>query len=297
MVGSICYRPMILAGCDSEASLRRTFDLWRGTALIDEADFNNSSLYAYIVKILNIGFSRDTGWYRCCDENDPKKILSFSVYCPKLLVTRNRFKDLAIESRCLTFISIEGSGEVPLFRAERFKEWAQTLRNKLLLWRFRNYSRIKGEVGQLEKAGLFKKEFENGVEKRIAQITLPFLILFKDEKIADGLKKMAIQKTEELKNIDEDRWIEDGLRNILRKIFEEAEKDGDEFKNRPMTGVEKIAEDDSVKVVNEVNVVKEAGKVVLIEVPLVELVRELYGGKLETDDKKLFEEGLKGPQG
>jgi hypothetical protein len=283
-VGSVCYRPMILAGCDSEASLRRTFDLWRGTALIDEADFSNTSLYASMVKILNIGSSRETGWYRCCDENDPKKILSFYVFGPKLLATRSRFKDTALESRCLTFISMEGSGEAPMFRAEKFKEWAQSLRNRLLLWRFRNRERIRGEAAQLEKNGLFKEVFENGVEKRIAQIMLPFIILFKEKGIVDLLKNMAVQKTEELKSLDEEEWLDEELRKMLKKIFDDAGKVSVDEKTRPLTDVG----DSSVKEVERVKVVKEPPGFAPIEKPLIDFVKELYGENLEPEEKREY---------
>ncbi len=59
--GVVAYRGMILAGYDTTAAIRNMFDFWRGTAIIDEADWVNSDLYSSIVKILNIGFSNLTG--------------------------------------------------------------------------------------------------------------------------------------------------------------------------------------------------------------------------------------------
>ena len=217
-IGALCYRPMVLAGCDSEASLRRTFDLWRGTALIDEADFNNTSLYAAIVKILNIGFSRDTGWFRCCNEKDPKIIDSFYVFGPKLLATRGEFKDVALESRCLTFISRKGSGEAPLFRIDKFKADALNLRNKLLLWRFRNHRRILKTVSTLEEKGLFKSMFNSTVEPRIAQIILPLCLLFEDERLRIGLKELVERKTKEVKSLDPDSWMEEEIPRIIKEL-------------------------------------------------------------------------------
>jgi hypothetical protein len=219
-VGSICYRPVILAGCDSEASLRRTFDLWRGTALIDEADFNNSNLYSSIVKILNIGKSKDAGWYRCCNEKDPKIIDSFYVYCPKLLATRGEFKDVALESRCLTFTARKGSGEAPLFRAERFKAEALKLRNKLLLWRFRNHERISKTMQGLEERGLFKSMFNSATEPRIAQIVLPLCFIFEDEDLKRSLKVLVEEKTEQMKTLDQDVWLEEEVPKKLKEIVD-----------------------------------------------------------------------------
>ncbi|MGB9693642.1 MAG: hypothetical protein ACPLYF_02245, partial [Fervidobacterium sp.] len=142
-VGSICYRPMFLAGVNSEADLKRTFDLYRGTAIIDEADFSKSDLFASIIKILNIGYSNTFGWYRCRDKEDPDKGESFRVFGPKLLATRERYKDTAIESRCITTKTEENRNPMPLYRAKKFLDEALELRNKLLAWRFKNYYRIK----------------------------------------------------------------------------------------------------------------------------------------------------------
>jgi len=218
-LGYICYRPMVLSGCDSEASLRRTFDLWRGTALIDEADFMNTTFYANIIKILNIGYSK-AGWYRCCDENNPKRILSFHVYGPKLLATRTRFKDTALESRCLTFIARKGKGDAPLFRDKRFREEAQKIRNKLLLWRFRNLHRIMEKVKQLEERGLFRERFAEDIEQRVAQIILPLTILFEDERLIEKLRKTAQRKTEELRSLDPDSWLEEELPKAISRLIE-----------------------------------------------------------------------------
>lgn len=217
-VGSICYRPVILAGCDSEASLRRTFDLWRGTALIDEADFSESSLYASIVKILNVGYSKALGWYRCCNENNPRQIESFYVFGPKLLATRSEFKDIALESRCLTFIARKGSGEAPLYRAEQFRAEALKLRNKLLLWRFQNYRRMVEVSQALEKRGLFKEIFDGKVEPRVAQIILPLALVFENPNLRKALVAMAEAKSEEVRALDPDSWLEEEVPKAIREL-------------------------------------------------------------------------------
>jgi hypothetical protein len=45
-------------------------------ALIDEADFGDSSFYAFIIRILNIGYDHKTGGYHRSDDNDPARIFS-----------------------------------------------------------------------------------------------------------------------------------------------------------------------------------------------------------------------------
>jgi len=177
-LGYISYRPLILAGSDTAKSLVRRLDLWRGTCLIDEADFGDSTLYGFITKILNIGYDRKTGWYQKCDEDDGKKTLSFHVYGPKLLATRKEFKDIALESRCLTVYGQANKTPKPLFRDRQFLEQAQALRNKLTLWRFRNYAKFKTEAGKLENPNLAHEVYGDvDTSSRIKQILLPLYIL------------------------------------------------------------------------------------------------------------------------
>ena len=45
-------------------------------ALITEADFGDSSFYAFIIRILNIGYNHKTGLYHRGDDNDPARISS-----------------------------------------------------------------------------------------------------------------------------------------------------------------------------------------------------------------------------
>jgi len=210
-VGSICYRPMYTAGCSSEASLRRTFDLWRGTALIDEADFSHSDLYAAVVKMLNVGFSKMHGYYRCCDENDASKVLSFYVYGPKLLATRESFKDTALESRCLTFPAFENITPKPLYRMDMFNKEALSLRNKLLLWRLKNYHIFKEKASKLEDVQLINELFKGvDVKSRIKQILTPLALI--SNELKDGIVNLAKELSEELKALDPEAEFEEEVK-------------------------------------------------------------------------------------
>lgn len=210
VLGSICYRPFFTAGCSSEAALRRTFHLWRGTALIDEADFDKrSDLYATMMRILNIGFDSRFGWYKCCDEQDASQVLSFYVFGPKILANRKRFADLALESRCQTFIAQENRSPMPLFRLRQFAEGALRLRNKLLMWRFRNYDRLKERVeSTLEDPSAYDALYgkESTVSSRIKQVTFP-LSLIMSERLREKIRAFAEEHDALLKSLDEDRII------------------------------------------------------------------------------------------
>ncbi|MBC7130543.1 primase C-terminal domain-containing protein, partial [Candidatus Bathyarchaeota archaeon] len=214
-VGFICYRPLILAGCSTDIAIVRRIDLWRGTALIDEADFTNSGLYAFVVKILNVGYDRNLGFYQRADDINPKKTLFFNVYGPKLLATRREFKDKALESRCLTFIAREKTRDIPLYRNERFKAEAQDLRNKLILWRFRVYHKLKARISQLESSD-FEKNLGFNVSSRIKEIVGPLVLL--GEKFKPIIEKVALELEAQLAS-DPEAQLELAFNKALEKIF------------------------------------------------------------------------------
>jgi len=222
-IGYVCYRPMLLAGCDTEAAIRKTFDVWRGTAIIDEADFKNSTLYATIIKILCIGDRRSTGWYKKCDKDDPEKLIMSCVYGPKILATRARFQDTALESRCLTFIARECVGKVPLFRAENFMRESLKLRNKLLMWRFRNYRRVKEAIKRIEGTEIFEEvygEKAEGLHPRIKQVFLPLALIAPEHR--KEFYERAVEAYLTLQSLDEDEQLERQVFEAIAEIASEV---------------------------------------------------------------------------
>ncbi|MEM4713194.1 MAG: hypothetical protein QXQ61_01440 [Candidatus Bathyarchaeia archaeon] len=217
-VGSICYRPIILAGCDTDKAIVRRINLWRGTALIDEADFDKSSLYAFIVKILNIGYDRRLGHYTRADDVNPQKTISYYVFGPKLLATREEFKDKALESRCLTFIAREKTRPMPLYRDKKFLAAAQALRNKLILWRFRKYHELKQKAETLETPEL---ETELNVSSsRIKEVIAPLLLL--NPEFKDAINELAAELEAQIKASDPDWQLEEQFNDALTKICGEV---------------------------------------------------------------------------
>ncbi len=221
-MGYIAYRGMLLAGCDSVASLRYIFDLWQGTAVIDEADFSSTDLYSAIIKILNIGYSDKSGWYRSMDPDDPANSRSQRVFGPKILATRERFKDPATESRCLTSRSKENLKPMPLFRDRKFMAQAQQLRNKLTLWRFRHWYEFRDKVrDRIETPGIFKEIYGkegNGISSRLQQILTP-LGLVASETLKTRILKLAERLNEDIESIDEDGQLEHQVRVELANML------------------------------------------------------------------------------
>ena len=221
-VGFICYRPIILAGCDTDKAIVRRINLWKGTALIDEADFNNSTLYSFIIKILEIGYDRKFGFYQRAHDVDPQKTLNYYVYGPKLLATRKEFKDVALESRCLTFIAREKTKPMPLYRDKKFMEEAQALRNKLILWRFRKYHELKEKTRLLEKPD-FEREFkELNISSRIKEIIAPLTLI--NPSFKPVINELA-NELDELLKTDPDVQLEQAFNEALIKIYDELEEE------------------------------------------------------------------------
>ena len=148
--------------------MRRLIDTWRGTVVADEQDFRGDhDLTGAFVKMLNQGFQRGKPIVVCDMSGDNPTPQMFEVFGPKLLVTRRRFPDDALESRCFTVQMYQRTRtDIPrnLLRSQ-FDAAALALRNKLLRWRFERYRQV-----QLDP--LLAVE---GMEDRLNQIGIPLL--------------------------------------------------------------------------------------------------------------------------
>lgn len=103
VVGTLCYRPITVTGAATTSPIFRLLDRYRGTLVMDEGDFKASDEAADIIKILNTGYQRSQGIVlrAGAKENDFDPEV-FICYGPKVIATRQRFQDWALESRCLT---------------------------------------------------------------------------------------------------------------------------------------------------------------------------------------------------
>lgn len=184
-VGSLCYKPLFASGASSVSPLFRLIDAVGGTLVIDEADFRASDERSEIVKILNNGHAKGFPVLRSeatpTNEYNPR---AFTVFGPKLVATRHRFDDRALESRCIT----ERLGgrplrpDIPLNLPEGFDEEARQLRNRLLSYRLRTFRRPLPIV-----------EAPRTLEPRVAQVFSPLAAVALSEpararvwKIAEG---------------------------------------------------------------------------------------------------------------
>lgn len=176
-IGVLCYRPMLVSGASSVSPIFRLIDMFRGTLVVDEADLSNSDSDNEIVKIINVGYQKGGAVMRA--EKDPKADIYapevYDVFGPKILATRKPFTDRAVESRCLTrrTTTQRPRADIPYTLGEGFWKRSQTIRNKLLMYRLRNWAPVEIDHSLADTS----------VEPRLNQVTMALKSIIKDEEM------------------------------------------------------------------------------------------------------------------
>ena len=209
VVGAIAFRAIRAAGATTSSPIFRIIDMYRGSLVLDEADFARSDAMAEIVKILNSGYKPGSPVLRSEPTNNKKwEPHSYDVFGPKILATRKRWSDRALESRCLTWES-EGltREDIPLVLGPRFQTEAGTLRCKLLGFRLDYLPKVI--VLNLEDARPV-----GNLEPRLQEILLPL------KAIAQGDTAMETTLDEFITGMQEE--LEEDRRNSLPALVLEA---------------------------------------------------------------------------
>lgn len=183
-LGSLCYKPIFASGASTVSPIFRILHIFRGTLIIDEGDFRMSDEKAEVVKILNNGNAKGFPVLRSESINgkefSPK---AYQVFGPKIVATRGFFEDKALESRCIT----EEMGQrrlredIPINLTDEYRERAELLRNKLLMFRFKNLGKRKVNPELVDRT----------IEPRLNQVFVPLLSVIEDEKMKVDLKHIA----------------------------------------------------------------------------------------------------------
>ncbi len=210
--GSLCYKPIFASGASTVSPLFRILDSFRGTLIVDEGDFRFSDEKAELVKILNNGNGR--GFPVLRSEAVRGKEFSphaYSVFGPKLVATRGYFQDRALESRCLT----EETGgrklreNIPINLTADYKREALEIRNKLLMFRFRNFGKCRIDPTLVDRT----------IEPRLAQIFVPLLSIIEDASAREALHQVAREYHRELV-ADRGMDVEAQVLEIIRELRE-----------------------------------------------------------------------------
>lgn len=213
-VGSISYKPIFASGASTTSPLFRILDAVRGTLVIDEGDFRFSDETAEVVKILNNGNAR--GFPVLRTDISPTKEFNpraFHVFGPKLVATRSRFKDPALESRCITedLSHRKLRSDIPLNLPERFHAEALELRNKLLSYRLET----KGE-----KSG--PPALARHLPPRVAQILAPLAETMGASDARERLEDLAESLRGELA-LERSFRVASDLLQVIKELRDEEE--------------------------------------------------------------------------
>lgn len=188
-VGSICYKPIFTTGATTTSPIFRILDDAKGTLILDEADFKFSDQTADIVKVLNSGYQKGYPLLRS-EGVKTYEVKAFEVFGPKIVATREMFSDQALESRF--FVEHMGISklrkDIPRTLESDFYKEGLTLRNKLLMWRLKNYFKPLKKI----------EEVIENIHPRLNQIAMPLLSVIKDDSISERLKKFIIEYNNEL---------------------------------------------------------------------------------------------------
>lgn len=143
VAGHLCYKAVLAGGSISNAALFRTLDLFNPTLVFDEAELSEKES-TEMRQVLRQGYSAGVPVSRMDKAPNGKLyIKTFNVFGPKIIASQSRFSDIALESRCLTawMYPLKKSNR-PIELSEKFKEEALLLRNKLIMFRFKNHGLV-----------------------------------------------------------------------------------------------------------------------------------------------------------
>jgi hypothetical protein len=169
VVSALGHRSINAGGATTAAPIFRIMDRFHGMLIVDEADFHGTDIENEVTKVLTTGYMKGFPVLRAERDKDDKafSVTGYDCYGPKVLSTRKKFYDEALESRCLT-IEMQPvliPEEIPFFLDDEFKDRAIVLRNKLLLWRFRTWRTLTANP----------RKHMPWLDSRLNQIILPLL--------------------------------------------------------------------------------------------------------------------------
>jgi len=215
-LGSICYKPFFASGASTVSPIFHVLDAFRGTLVLDEADFRFTDATAALTKILNNGNMAGLPVLRTMTnrhkELDPK---AFRVFGPKLVGMRESFSDAALESRFLT----EETGlralrpEVPIHLPSSLAADALVLRNKLLLWRFRERAQVATDPSRAAP----------GVEPRFNQTALSLLSIVDEEATRSAICE-RLKREDERVHQDRAASLEAIMVQTVLQLIDSAER-------------------------------------------------------------------------
>ena len=184
----LCYRS-IMAASMSAASLFRALEAWHPTLLLDETEIYNRDVMVEVLALLNSGYRR--GQYAIRIEkvrDEVPQIGFFDVFGFKVLAGTQELA-ATLQSRCVLTSMSKAVRSINLFVDE---EKAEELRNKLLMYRFRNLGKIVNHSTGVEYAKL-NGYFQNA---RVIELFISLLHVAPSEEVKQRLQTCMRQITQ-----------------------------------------------------------------------------------------------------
>ena len=185
-VGSLCYKPIFASGASTTSPIFHLLHAFGGTLILDEGDFRYSDETADLTKILNQGTVRGVPVLRTAVSKDGEfSPRAFRVFGPKIVATRHRYRDRALESRFLTQVLGTGSmrEDIPINLSTEHRTEAQHLRNQLLQYRLNCRATTRLDPSLADAA----------CEPRLNQVFVPLLSVVADTELRRELA--ALRRT------------------------------------------------------------------------------------------------------
>jgi len=186
-LGSLSYRGFEVSGAVTVPVIFRTIDMFGVTLTIDESDFANESDASDLIKILNSGYNKNRPVTRL-ERVDGKYVpVTYKVFGPKILNGRDRFNNLALESRCITYRMHESNARPISYQLpEEYSQQAAVLRDKLLKYRFDYFKSVTTITLDWDA------NFPSGFPPRLRQLLIPLLSIPGDAEMRVKIKEYFV---------------------------------------------------------------------------------------------------------
>ena len=211
-IAECCYNTVKMNGAASVPALYRLIERYRGTLLIDEADYKSTEFDSEIAKIINSGYTVDGVVWRCDVFEKDYEPRAYNVYGPKILAHREKYKDDATGSRCISYITPkdqEVAKNIPTQLPPEFGIQGEKIRNKALRWRFENVRKFKVDIGLGEI-----------LKGRYREIAIPILNIVRmngDSKFEKLFIEYMKESSSEAKECSEAGMCVQALRKLVKK--------------------------------------------------------------------------------
>jgi len=220
VIGDLCFYPLYASGASSFSGIARTQQQWRGTLVIDEADFAGEK-ENQITKYLNLGFERGQ-YYILSDKQDPRSQDYFDAFSPKVLAMREPFHDNATEGRLLSIVMHETSNlNIPIILSPSYYEETRMLRNEVALFTLCHWDDIDATK---------MVSFDDlDIEPRLKQLAMPLSIIFQlwPEGV-EQFRRYLVARQQEVRRVRSMSW-EGSLVNLVIAVATGDQEVGAEF--------------------------------------------------------------------